>query len=45
MEVHSVLAMDGGHLFEEEYLSRLNASQQKLVDIYIKRKQEQNAKP
>lgn len=35
VEIYSIL---GGDLFQKEFLCKLNASQQKLVDIYIKRK-------
>ena len=38
VEIYSIL---GGDLFQKEFLCKLNASQQKLVDIYIKRKQDE----
>ena len=38
VEIHTVLSRLDSQLFNQEYLSKLNPSQQKLVDIYIKRK-------
>jgi hypothetical protein len=41
VEIHSALSRVDKQLFHREYLSKLNPSQQKLVEIYIKRKLDQ----
>ncbi len=43
VEIHTVLRMhdQSNVIFNKEFLSKLNPSQQKLVDIYVKRKVDQ----
>jgi hypothetical protein len=41
VEIHTLLTLCDPSTFAKEFQARLNPSQQKLVDIYIKRKVDQ----